>query len=387
MGRGRYHPRLVQAETWTSEARQAQLRVRRQRQARRRQARRLGLGALGLSESSSPQSHSPMPGSPNTLPSGVEIAGVDVAGLSPAAAVDRLERREASLRNVPLTVEVDDRTYDVRPADLALNVDWRSAVAEAQGKTDGVRPLRGLRRLATWAFGTEVTPTATASRQAFARVLEPMTKDDDAYRDAAIRLAGFRPVVVPEREGFALDQEAARQAIVATLAQLDRTPVQLSAGTTKPEVTAEMLAPVADKVRTAVSRPVRLVSGNGYTLVPKWRLARMLDLPSDGERTLRIGGPARGRVLRPAREEGQQPASERRLHDPRRGPRRRQAVSGRPRRRRAAHREGRVRRRAPHRTPCGADRRRDEGACAHDRRGAEDGHHRARGRLHDDLRR
>ena len=28
-----------------------------------------------------------------------------------------------------------------------------------------------------------------------------------------------------------------------------------------------MLAPVVEKVRTAVSRPVRLVSGNGFTLV------------------------------------------------------------------------------------------------------------------------
>ena len=102
-------------------------------------------------------------GSPNTLPSGVEIAGVDVAGLSSTEAVRRLERREASVRRVPLTVEVDDRTYKVRPVDLGLNVDWRAAVAEAQGKTDGVRPLRGLRRLATWAFGADVTPTAAAN--------------------------------------------------------------------------------------------------------------------------------------------------------------------------------------------------------------------------------
>jgi len=282
----------VQAESWTSEARLAQLRVRRKRQARRRLARRLGIGAVGLFAVTLVAVAFVYAGSPNTLPAGVEIAGVDVAGLSSAEAVRRLERREASLRRVPLTVEVDDRTYDVWPTDLALDIDWRAAVAEAQGKTDGVRPLRGLRRLTTWAFGTEVTPTAAVSPQALARVLAPMAKNDVAYRDAAIRLVGLRPVVLPERDGLALDEEAAGTAIVGTLASLDRTPVRLSASTAEPKVTAQMLAPVADKVRTAVSRPVRLVSGNGYTLVSRRRLATLLELPSGGERTLRIGGPA-----------------------------------------------------------------------------------------------
>ena len=125
--------------------------------------RRLGVVAVGLATVILIAVAFVYAGSPNTLPSGVEIAGVDVAGLSSTEAVRRLERREASVRRVPLTVEVDDRTYKVRPVDLGLNIDWRAAVAEAQGKTDGVRPLRGLRRLATWAFGTDVTPSARST--------------------------------------------------------------------------------------------------------------------------------------------------------------------------------------------------------------------------------
>ncbi len=282
----------MQAESWTNEARLAQLRVRRQQAARRRTVRRAGLAAVGAAAVTLVAVAFVYAGSPNTLPAGVTIAGVDVAGLSSTEAVQRLEKREASLRGVPLTVEVDERTYEVRPADLGLDIDWRAAVAEAQRKTDGVRPLRGLRRLGTWVFGAEVTPGATVSPTALARVLAPMTKNDVAYRDAAIRLAGLRVVVVPERSGMALDKDAARTAIVSTLASLDRTPVTLSTGLAEPKVTVEMLAPVADKVRTAVSRPVRLVSGNGFTLVSRPQIAKLLDLPSGGERTLRIGGPA-----------------------------------------------------------------------------------------------
>lgn len=236
-------------------------------------------------------------GSPNALPAGVEIAGVDVADLSPAEAVRSLERREGTLRRVPLTVEVDDRAYRVRPVDVALEIDWRAAVAEAQGKTDGVRPLRGLRRLATRAFGTEVTPTAAIDRKALARVLAPMTRGDVAYRDASIRLVGLRATIVPERDGLALDADEAETAIVGALARLDRTPVKLTATTAEPKVTAEMLAPALEDVRTALSGPVRLVSGNGFMLVSARRMATLLDLPSGGERKLRIGGPAADRYF------------------------------------------------------------------------------------------
>ena len=230
-------------------------------------------------------------GSPSTLPSGVRIAGVDVAGLSPAAAVRRLEGHEAALRRVPLAVTVDDRRFQVRPSDLALDVDWRAAVAEAQSKTDGIRPIRGFRRLAAWAFGTNVIPHATVKPAALERVLGPMTRGDVAHRDASIRMAGLRPVVVPEKDGLALDRKEAEAAIVFTLASLDRTPVTLSATTEQPKVTADDLEPVVEKVRTIVSRPVRLVSGEGFIRVSKRQLARLLELPANGSKALKIGGP------------------------------------------------------------------------------------------------
>ncbi len=230
-------------------------------------------------------------GSPSTLSSGVHIAGVDVEGLSPEAAVRRLEGHEAALRRVPLAVTVDGQEFRVRPSDLALDVDWRTAVAEAQSKTDGVRPIRGFRRLAAWAFGADVTPHATVKPAALERVLRPMTRGDVAHRDASIRMAGLRPVVVPEKDGLALDRKRAQAAIVGRLASLDRTPVTLSATTEEPKVTAAMLEPVVERVRTIVSKPVRLVSGEGFIRVSKRQLARLLELPANGTKTLRIGGP------------------------------------------------------------------------------------------------
>jgi vancomycin resistance protein YoaR len=108
---------------------------------------------------------------------------------------------------------------------------------------------------------------------------------------------GLRTVIVPERDGLGLDPREAETAIVGALAGLDRAPVQLAATTVEPEVTADMLAPVAENVRTALSRPVRLVSGNGFTLVTPRRIAKLLDLPAGGERQLHLGGPGADRYF------------------------------------------------------------------------------------------
>ena len=154
----------------------------------------------------------------------MQIAGVDVAGLSPAAAVRRLEGHEAALRRVPLAVTVDGRSFEFARLTSHSTSTGEGAVADAQAKTDGFRPIRGLRRLAVWAFGTDVTPHASVNPQAFDRVLRPMTRGDVAHRDAAIRLVGLRPVIVPEKDGLALDPTEAEAAIVGRLASLDRTP-------------------------------------------------------------------------------------------------------------------------------------------------------------------
>ena len=176
--------------------------MRRKRQARKRLVRRVSVASVVLLSVLLVAVAFVYAGSPNRLPTGVEIAGVDVAGLSPAAAVRRLDSREAAMQRVPLVVNVDGQKFSVRPSDLALDVDWRGAVAEAQAKTDGFRPIRGFRRLAVWAFGTEVTPNASVDRRALAQMLQPMTRGDVAHRDAAIRLVGLRPVVVPERTAW-----------------------------------------------------------------------------------------------------------------------------------------------------------------------------------------
>jgi vancomycin resistance protein YoaR len=86
--------------------------------------------------------------------------------------------------------------------------------------------------------------------------------------------------------------------VVQTLAALERSDrVELPVREDEPNVTAEDLRPAAAQVRVALSAPVRLSIGPTRYRLPRYRLAQLLDLPADGDRTLRIGGPGADRFF------------------------------------------------------------------------------------------
>src|SRR6266540_6156054 len=129
------------------EARLARLRARRKKRARYRMLRRGALATVALLGVAVVAGAFVYAGSSARLAEGVSIAGVDVGGLSPAGAQALLERREAAASEVPLDVTADGHTYRVRAGGLGIDVDWQAAVAEAQGRVGGFRPIRGFRRL------------------------------------------------------------------------------------------------------------------------------------------------------------------------------------------------------------------------------------------------
>ena len=230
-------------------------------------------------------------GSSDRLAEGVAIAGVDVGGLSANDAEAVLERREAALGRVPLMVRADGRTYRVRAAGLGLAVDWNSAVAKAQARVDGFRPVRGLRRFAARAFGANVVPTAAVDAKSLDRLLDRMARTDAPHREAALKFVGLRPVVVEARPGRVLDRRAAEALILGAFATLDRSPVKVPMRTDEPKVTAEMLEPAVAQARVAVSAPVRLTLGTMRYRLSRGSVAQLLELPANGARALRIGGP------------------------------------------------------------------------------------------------
>ena len=256
----------------------------------------LGVGALALLLVAIGFAFS---GSSSSLPAGATIAGVDVGGLSPQEARTVLQQRALELRRVPVVFTARDRRFAIRPATLAVELDWAAAVEDARQEGEGLGPVQGLRRIGVRVFGTEVSPAVDVYEPALERELHRIAVAvDDPHRDAAIRLRGLEPVVVKGREGMVVDRNAATRAIVEALARFERSPVALDVRIDRPTVRAADLVPVEAQVRTALSQPLRLTLGPTTYKVPRWRIAKLLALPEAGRRTLGIGGPYADRYFK-----------------------------------------------------------------------------------------
>jgi vancomycin resistance protein YoaR len=230
-------------------------------------------------------------GSPAKLAEGVHIAGVDVGGLTPSQAETLLERRFEALRGRPVTFTADGQSFQLTPAQLGVEVDWAAAVDAARRQGEGFGPVRGLRRISTRIFGSELLPTTRVYDHALTYVVgEIADRLARVPRDAALRFEGLEPVSVPAAAGRELDREAAAEVVVRALAALTRRPVDLPLRVTSPTVTEDDLEAALDDARLVVSAPVRLDLGKARWRLKRARVAALVSLPSAGRTELEFAG-------------------------------------------------------------------------------------------------
>ena len=238
-------------------------------------------------------------GSAATVPEGTRIGEVDVGGLTVSEATSLLERRAASVSSVPVTFTAGERRWRISPRRLEVHVDWKAAVEAARERGDGFGPVQGLRRLGVRFFGAEIAPPTRVYDPALTFYLDRIQRSvAQGPRDAALALRGLKPFIVPGRVGMALDRAAADDVIVRALAGFGRTqPVALPVKTERARVAAVELRRALAQARLALSAPVRLQLGERRWRLARWRVAQLLDLPADGARQLRIGGPGAERYF------------------------------------------------------------------------------------------
>jgi vancomycin resistance protein YoaR len=232
-------------------------------------------------------------GSPSRLASGVRIAGVDVGGKTPKQARQLLQARADALAAVPVTFRVGSRSWQFEPRRLGISVDWGAAVDAVRRQGQGFGPLRGFRRLDLRFFGADVAPPTQVYDAALTQKLNEISAAVDApARNAAIVLRGLTPHIVPSRTGHVLDRRAAAATIVRALASLNREPVGLPTDIDEPTVKAGDLKVPLAQTRTALSSDVHLALGGTRWNLRRPKIARLLQLPADGRRELRVGGAA-----------------------------------------------------------------------------------------------
>jgi vancomycin resistance protein YoaR len=230
-------------------------------------------------------------GSPSRLADGVRIAGIDVGGKTPGEARAVLDRKARELASLPVTFRVGTKSWQLQPRHLGLRVDWGAAVDAVRRQGEGFGPLRGFRRLDMRFFGADVAPPTQVYDAALRSKLDEIEEAVNVpHREASIVLHGLTPEIVPSRAGHVLDRHAAATTIVRALASLKREPVGLPVAGDKPKVTAGDLTVAQAQVRTALAAPLHLTLGNTRWNLRPPRIARLLQLPADGRRSLRIAG-------------------------------------------------------------------------------------------------
>jgi vancomycin resistance protein YoaR len=233
-------------------------------------------------------------GSSDRIASGISIDGVDVSGMTATEAQAALEQQAAGALTEPVVFTAGGEAITLRPKRLGIQADWQSAVERAMEESSGFVLFRGFKRIALRISGSDIAPSIAASDAALVRQLDRLSsRVDRAPKEASIVLEGLEPVVVPARTGVELDREGAAAVLRSALGSFERgQPIPLPTRVAQPKVTAAELAPVAQRVRTALSGPVSLKFRRTSVRIGPTKLASFLVLPSGGTTQLLIGGDA-----------------------------------------------------------------------------------------------
>jgi vancomycin resistance protein YoaR len=232
-------------------------------------------------------------GSPDRLANGTRIAGIDVGGLTSADATRLLERRAARVARVPLPFVAAGHRFALTPRMLGVEVDWASAVKAAERQGGGFGIVRGYRRLELEFFPADLAPSINAYDAALDYELDQIGRAvNTPHHEARLVRRGLHISIAGGTTGRVLDRGVARETIVRALASFSRRPVALPVRTDSPRVTVASISPKQRRAATIVSAPLRLTVAGTTLRVPRWRLAKILDL-----KTLRFTGPAADRYF------------------------------------------------------------------------------------------
>ncbi len=254
-------------------------------------------------------------GSRQELAEGTQIAGVEVGGLTHRQAVAKLEQRFSELVDDPIEFSAGDQTFSFAANQLGVDPDWQGAVRAAERAGDGFGPIRGYRRLHTRFFGAEVLPRIAVTNAALEFALDRMAERvDRPAESAALVRRGLRIEVVAAQAGRRLLRDETARSLVRALGSVERVEAQIALPVVvaDPRVTSAELVGALRRARTALSGPVVLRGQARSFRVPRWRIAELLALPSDGRSRLALAGPGAIAYFRALSERvGQPPADAR----------------------------------------------------------------------------
>jgi lipoprotein-anchoring transpeptidase ErfK/SrfK len=152
------------------------------------------------------------------IPFGVAISGIPVGGMTSEQAAELVQ----GMFDQPLGFRHGSKSWESAPSTLGASANVQQAVAEALLAPPGQ---------------SIVLPIDVDTNQVRSYVASLDSSFSRAPKDAAVRLARYRPRISPARPGFALAKTATTAAIVYALRHGEREPLDLEGRVLRPKVT------------------------------------------------------------------------------------------------------------------------------------------------------
>jgi vancomycin resistance protein YoaR len=193
---------------------------------------------------------------------GVTVAGVDVGGLAPADARARIDAEVGARLDEPVEIVVGGKSLRVTPSNI-FQVD---GAASERAAYDSARESLSARLGALavpFAVHRDVQPVLRVHESGRAALADELAALTRRAVSARVSMEGKEAVVVPGREGTAIDGEAVLASLRETaLAGLPSFEVQLQS--VEPPISTEAADRAATTARTIAAAPVRLeLKGEG----------------------------------------------------------------------------------------------------------------------------
>lgn len=191
------------------------------------------------------------------VPNNTNVDGVTIGGLSTQAAINRVNEHYAAVVGTPITVTLGERTTEVDPSDMGLQVDAAATIGQATGFS--LNPTRLWQHIT--GFGALEPVSVLDDERAQAEVTAVADNLNVAPVDGAITLVDGAAEVSDAVLGESVDVPAAVEQI--RLHWLEGTAIELPATETEPSITqAEVDQTMSTVVEPLLSGPVTVEAGD-----------------------------------------------------------------------------------------------------------------------------
>lgn len=195
------------------------------------------------------------------IPRNVSIAGIDVSGLSYDDAMLTIQAHEHQLQTTPAVFSVNDRSFQLDPVSVGVEIDEESAVTAAMNqRTEG----GAFRRFFAWVGGfngtVDIPVRVALDREAINDQLETWQNEaipNPAY-EGSVSVVDGRVAVEYPRAGERIEMEPASNVVVETLSSLDDREAPIPTTDHQPVLTNSDVDAAAAQVRRIIASDVTL---------------------------------------------------------------------------------------------------------------------------------